>query len=116
MKLMEDIDREKAEAVAREAEAAEKAKASARAAISSLIPSKLFGNKEKEEESPAASENAAEATSVSAVQAEKEVSLGEITSTSTNSAGMGLDEEVVQGGNMTEAEVRSDGASEQVTA
>ncbi|KVI07077.1 hypothetical protein Ccrd_014556 [Cynara cardunculus var. scolymus] len=43
--LMADIKREKAEAEAKEAEEAERAKASARAAVSSLLPSKLFGDK-----------------------------------------------------------------------
>ncbi|CAI9092564.1 OLC1v1027847C1 [Oldenlandia corymbosa var. corymbosa] len=56
-KLIEDVEREKAEAAAAAAEAAEKAKASARAAVSSLIPSKLFGNKDSNVESAAAGEN-----------------------------------------------------------
>ncbi|KAJ9545723.1 hypothetical protein OSB04_025430, partial [Centaurea solstitialis] len=43
--LMADIKREKEEAAAKEAEEAERAKASARAAVSSLLPSKLFGDK-----------------------------------------------------------------------
>ncbi|KAJ0630907.1 putative tetratricopeptide-like helical domain superfamily [Helianthus annuus] len=43
--LMAEIEREKAEAAAKEAEEAERAKASARAAVSSLLPSKLFGDK-----------------------------------------------------------------------
>ncbi|KAI4332043.1 hypothetical protein L6164_016984 [Bauhinia variegata] len=50
-KLMEDKERQKAEAKAKEAEAAEAAKRSARAAVSSLLPSKLFGNKETDSES-----------------------------------------------------------------
>ncbi|KAL1822279.1 hypothetical protein ACET3Z_009057 [Daucus carota] len=58
VKLMEDIEREKAEAIAAAAEAAEKAKASARAAVSSLIPSKLFGNKGLDEDSSANTDNA----------------------------------------------------------
>ncbi|XP_071728673.1 pentatricopeptide repeat-containing protein At3g49240, mitochondrial-like [Rutidosis leptorrhynchoides] len=43
--LIADVEREKAEAAAKAAEEAERAKASARAAVSSLLPSKLLGNK-----------------------------------------------------------------------
>ncbi|KZV55814.1 pentatricopeptide repeat-containing protein-like [Dorcoceras hygrometricum] len=43
-----EIEREKAEAAAKVAEEAERAKASARAAIASLLPSKLLGNKDRE--------------------------------------------------------------------
>ncbi|XP_076942541.1 pentatricopeptide repeat-containing protein At3g49240, mitochondrial-like [Bidens hawaiensis] len=43
--LMAEIEREKAEAAAKEAEEAERVKASARAAVSSLLPSKLFADK-----------------------------------------------------------------------
>jgi len=50
-KLMEEKKRLKAEAKAKEAEAAEAAKRSARAAVASLLPSKLFGNKETDSES-----------------------------------------------------------------
>lgn len=50
-KLMEEKERLKAEAKAKEAEAAETAKRSARAAVASLLPSKLFGNKETDSES-----------------------------------------------------------------
>ncbi|KAL2339614.1 hypothetical protein Fmac_007554 [Flemingia macrophylla] len=50
-KLMEEKERLKAEAKAKEAEAAEAAKRSARAAVASLLPSKLFGNKETDSES-----------------------------------------------------------------
>ncbi|XP_065877758.1 pentatricopeptide repeat-containing protein At3g49240, mitochondrial [Euphorbia lathyris] len=46
--LMEKKEREKAEAKAKEVEAAEASKRSAKAAIASLLPSKLFGNKESE--------------------------------------------------------------------
>lgn len=48
VRLMEDKEREKAEARAKEAAAAEAAKASAKAAVSSLLPSKLFGSKDTE--------------------------------------------------------------------
>lgn len=48
-KMMEEKERLKAEAKAREAEAAEAAKRSVRAAVASLIPSKLKGNKEGED-------------------------------------------------------------------
>ncbi|KAK1441468.1 hypothetical protein QVD17_07379 [Tagetes erecta] len=50
VKLMADVEREKAEAAAKEAEEAERAKASARAAVSSLLPSKLFGDAENEKD------------------------------------------------------------------
>lgn len=50
-KLMEEKERLKAEAKAKEAEAAEAAKRSARAAVASLLPSKMFGNKETDSES-----------------------------------------------------------------
>ncbi|XP_022984619.1 pentatricopeptide repeat-containing protein At3g49240, mitochondrial [Cucurbita maxima] len=50
-KLMEEKERVKAEAKAKEAEAAEAQKRSAKAAVSSLLSSKLFGNKEGEKES-----------------------------------------------------------------
>nr|AFK42832.1 unknown [Lotus japonicus] len=45
-KLMEEKERLKAEAKAKEIEAAEAAKRSAGAAVASLLPLKLFGNKE----------------------------------------------------------------------
>ncbi|GJX46395.1 WD repeat-containing protein 25 isoform X1 [Tanacetum coccineum] len=49
VKLMADVEREKAEAAAKAAEEAERAKASTRAAVSSLLPSRLFGDKVDEE-------------------------------------------------------------------
>ncbi|KAL0014003.1 hypothetical protein SO802_001072 [Lithocarpus litseifolius] len=55
---------EKTEAKAKEAEAAEAAKRSARAAVASLLPSKLFGNKDGETESAEANTNLIEATSM----------------------------------------------------
>ncbi|XP_015878436.2 pentatricopeptide repeat-containing protein At3g49240, mitochondrial [Ziziphus jujuba] len=61
VKLMEEKERQKAEAKAKEAEAAEAAKRSARAAVSSLLPSKLFGNKESDTGSADANGNAIEA-------------------------------------------------------
>ncbi|KAF3432818.1 hypothetical protein FNV43_RR23920 [Rhamnella rubrinervis] len=61
VKLMEDKERQKAEAKAKEAEAAEAAKRSARAAVSSLLPSKLFGTKESDSGSVEANGNAIEA-------------------------------------------------------
>ncbi|KAG7980291.1 hypothetical protein I3843_05G175400 [Carya illinoinensis] len=63
-KLIEEKERQKAEAKAKEIEAAEAAKRSARAAVSSLLPSKLFGNKDSETESAEASGNVIEAASV----------------------------------------------------
>lgn len=85
VKLMEDVEREKAEAAAKEAEAAEKAKASARAAVSSLLPSKLFGNKEEEkaEEEESVAETASETDSVDAVPVE-EATVGENRSEATS--------------------------------
>ncbi|XVF50976.1 hypothetical protein PTKIN_Ptkin04bG0146700 [Pterospermum kingtungense] len=61
-KLMEEKERLKAEAKAREIEAAEAAKRSAKAAVSSLLPSKLFGKKEDESQSAVASEDAIDAS------------------------------------------------------
>ncbi|PIN27113.1 hypothetical protein CDL12_00112 [Handroanthus impetiginosus] len=55
-----DIEREKAEAAAKAAEEAERAKASARAAVASLLPSKLLGNKDNENKD--AEEGSSEAT------------------------------------------------------
>ncbi|KAF5743452.1 pentatricopeptide repeat-containing protein [Tripterygium wilfordii] len=63
-KLMEEKERQKAEAKAKEAEAAEAAKRTTRAAVSSIIPSKLFGKREDETESAPAAENAVEAPSM----------------------------------------------------
>ncbi|GAB4842611.1 hypothetical protein Ancab_012586 [Ancistrocladus abbreviatus] len=57
-KLIEQKECEKEAAKRREAEEAEKTKASARAAVASLLPSKLFGNKEDEEESTVSSRSA----------------------------------------------------------
>ncbi|XWS61330.1 hypothetical protein CRYUN_Cryun07bG0117000 [Craigia yunnanensis] len=62
-KLMEEKERLKAEAKAREIEAAEAAKRSAKAAVSSLLPSKLFGKKEDESQSTVATENTIDAFS-----------------------------------------------------
>ncbi|KAK6135214.1 hypothetical protein DH2020_031059 [Rehmannia glutinosa] len=46
--LKSEVEREKAEAAAKVAEEAERAKASARAAVASLLPSKLLGKKDDE--------------------------------------------------------------------
>nr|KYP48020.1 Pentatricopeptide repeat-containing protein At3g49240 family [Cajanus cajan] len=76
-KLMEEKERLKAEAKAKEAEAAEAAKRSARAAVASLLPSKLFGNKETDSESKpegeiqALNEGSTDATTSEAELAEK---------------------------------------------
>ncbi|OMO93638.1 hypothetical protein COLO4_16762 [Corchorus olitorius] len=69
-KLMEEKERLKAEAKAKEIEAAEATQRSARAAVSSLLPSKLFGKKEDESESTEATENAIEAASGGESQAQ----------------------------------------------
>ncbi|XP_021745981.1 pentatricopeptide repeat-containing protein At3g49240-like [Chenopodium quinoa] len=55
-RLIEQKEKEKEEAKRREIEEAERAKASAKAAVASLLPSKLFGNKEDSKESAALSE------------------------------------------------------------
>ncbi|GAB4842609.1 hypothetical protein Ancab_012584 [Ancistrocladus abbreviatus] len=68
-KLIEQKEREKEEAKRREAEEAEKAKASARAAVASLLPSKLFGNKDDEKESTTSSRSATDNASANEVQA-----------------------------------------------
>lgn len=63
-KLIEDIEREKAEAVAKAAEEAERAKASTREAVNALLNTpRLFGKKEPEDDqqSPSSTENTAEA-------------------------------------------------------
>ncbi|XP_022736510.1 pentatricopeptide repeat-containing protein At3g49240, mitochondrial-like [Durio zibethinus] len=69
-KLMEEKERLKAEAKTREIEAAEAAKRSAKAAVASLLPSKLFGKKEDESQSTSATENTIEASSGSEAQAQ----------------------------------------------
>ncbi|RDY01521.1 Pentatricopeptide repeat-containing protein, mitochondrial, partial [Mucuna pruriens] len=73
-KLMEEKERLKAEAKAKEAEAAEAAKRSARAAVASLLPSKLFGNKVTDSESKPEGEIQGlneESTEATASEAEK---------------------------------------------
>lgn len=103
--LKEDVEREKAEAAAKEAEAAEKAKASARAAVASLIPSKLFGNKESKMETvAAASENDAQGQNV-----------GE-TSADSSSPDENVQQAPQDGANLEAAESKSDGAVEQAAA
>ncbi|KAE8726447.1 Pentatricopeptide repeat-containing protein [Hibiscus syriacus] len=71
-KLMEEKERLKAEAKAREVEAAEAAKRSAKAAVASLLPSKLFGRKEGESESSVDTENTIDASSRGEVPGEDE--------------------------------------------
>ncbi|XP_022141333.1 pentatricopeptide repeat-containing protein At3g49240 [Momordica charantia] len=73
-KLMEEKERLKAEAKAKEAEAAEAQKRSAKAAVSSLLSSKLFGNKEGEKESAEGSGDAAQAAAVNDTQPGQEAS------------------------------------------
>ncbi|PSS33000.1 Pentatricopeptide repeat-containing protein [Actinidia chinensis var. chinensis] len=116
VKLMEDVEREKAAAAAKEAEAAEKAKASARAAVSSLLPSKLFGNKESEENSEAASENADDANSINAeLKVEKEDIDAEAPS-ETDSDDEVPEKEAIEVDHLGEGEVKSEVSSEQITA
>ncbi|KAI3757739.1 hypothetical protein L6452_05282 [Arctium lappa] len=71
VKLMEDIEREKAEAAAKVAEEAERAKASARAAVSSLLPSKLFGDKVDAEDSNENNESGGEIVADGEVKVEE---------------------------------------------
>ncbi|KAK8692756.1 hypothetical protein V6N13_070363 [Hibiscus sabdariffa] len=71
-KLMEEKERLKAEAKAREIEAAEAAKRSAKAAVASLLPSKLFGKKEGESESSVDTENTIDPSSQGEVPEEDE--------------------------------------------
>ncbi|OIV96831.1 hypothetical protein TanjilG_08692 [Lupinus angustifolius] len=87
-KLMEEKERLKAEAKAKEAEAAEAAKRSARAAVASLLPSKLFGNKETDAESKPEDELGAESEST---------------------------EKISEAEGSGDGEAKSDSASEQVT-
>lgn len=110
VKLMEDIEREKAEAVAREAEAAERAKASTRAAVSSLLPKKSFSDPATGNESSAATGNTVDATFVNEeVQAGKEENVGDkleqTGSVDANSP------EAMNGDNVVEAEVATDSSS-----
>ncbi|PQQ04227.1 pentatricopeptide repeat-containing protein [Prunus yedoensis var. nudiflora] len=106
-KLMEEKERQKAEAKAKEAEAAEAAKRSARAAVSSLLPSKLFGNKESETGSTQATENAGEAASTQPA----------VAATVSGDAQAGQEERGGEGGeNSAQIESKSDGATEQVLA
>ncbi|KAL2540268.1 Pentatricopeptide repeat-containing protein [Abeliophyllum distichum] len=113
-KLKEDLEREKAEAAARVAEAAERAKASSRAAISSLIPSKLFGkkdseNKESEEEPLATTSGDADALSASVNGDELAAQQGaEETSGEIKCADESVAEEAL--------EAKSDAETKQVTA
>jgi len=119
-KLMEEKERQKAEAKAKEAEAAEAAKISARIAISSLLPSKLFGNKDgdtesaetnqTEAESVEANGNVVEATSVNEEgQAGQEGSSGE--TTPVDAVGESADETVTEGVGSDGIEAKSDGAN-----
>ncbi|KAK7282565.1 hypothetical protein RIF29_11458 [Crotalaria pallida] len=96
-KLMEEKERLKAEAKAKEAEAAEAAKRSARAAVASLLPSIV--NKETDSESTPEGE----------FQALKE---GSTESELAEKVTGGVSEAVASG----DVEIKSDGASEQVTA
>ncbi|KAL8127805.1 hypothetical protein AgCh_014656 [Apium graveolens] len=106
VKLMEDVEREKAEAIAAAAEAAEKAEASARAAVSSLIPSKLFGNKGLDEDSSANTENAETTAENVEVPAEKEENVLEQVG-ETGSGNADATEEL-KASDVIEAEVISD--------
>lgn len=68
-RLIEQKETEKEEAKKREAEEAERSKASARAAVASLLPSKLFGNKEEGSETITASGVNGSSSEVEAVNA-----------------------------------------------
>ncbi|KAL5537535.1 hypothetical protein UlMin_044750 [Ulmus minor] len=114
-KLMEEKERQKAEAKAKEVEAAEAAKRSARAAVNSLIPSKLFGNKESETGSLEAKGNAIEDSLVEGeTQTSPEKNTGE---SSEESSSSDSDAEAIKGESSAEAETKDDRATtEQVTA
>ena len=104
-KLIEEKERQKAEAKAKEAEAAEAAKRSARAAVASLLPSKLFGKKDGETESAEANTNLIEATSVN----EEVLSPGE--NASVNADGESTEEAVTNSVDSGGIEAKSDGAN-----
>ncbi|GJW00324.1 pentatricopeptide repeat-containing protein [Tanacetum coccineum] len=80
VKLMADVEREKAEAAAKAVEEAERAKASTRAAVSSLLPSRLFGDKvdeENEEGNKVGEENVEENEAGGEVNVEEDDASGE---------------------------------------
>nr|XP_023900926.1 pentatricopeptide repeat-containing protein At3g49240, mitochondrial [Quercus suber]POE50177.1 pentatricopeptide repeat-containing protein [Quercus suber] len=104
-KLIEEKERQKAEAKAKEAEAAEAAKRSARAAVASLLPSKLFGNKDGETESAEANTNLIEATSVN----EEVLSPGE--NASVNADGESKEEAGTNSVDSGGIEAKSDGTN-----
>ncbi|CDP05063.1 unnamed protein product [Coffea canephora] len=112
-KLKDDVEREKAEAAAREAEAAAKAKASARAAVSSLIPSKLFGNKQAKEESATGIEIAPDSVS-GQLKAMQDQNVGE-TPPELSSVDGTVEKESREGANLEAAETKSV-AAEQAAA
>ncbi|KAL0400597.1 UNVERIFIED_CONTAM: Pentatricopeptide repeat-containing protein, mitochondrial [Sesamum latifolium] len=108
-----DIEREKAEAAAKAAEEAERAKASARTAIASLLPSKLFGdkdneNKDAEEESSEAAEDAA----TTSFSEETEMQAGEGIADETSAGVTSSNDDV----GLESAESVGNGVSEQGTA
>lgn len=110
VKLMEDKEREKAEAQAKEAAATEAAKASAKAAVSSLLPSKLFGSKDTENEPDAVIGNTVEAISVNEeVEDVEQESIGDSPAESGS-------EEATKAHNSADLDVKSDDRAEQVTA
>ncbi|KAL9674066.1 hypothetical protein QQ045_030333 [Rhodiola kirilowii] len=87
-KLIQEKERIKAEAKAKEAEAAERAKESARAAVASLTSSKLLGSKENEAQPEVTSENAAQPEVASGNAAQPEATAeksNEVTSSSSSS-------------------------------
>ena len=85
-----------------EAKATEKAKASVRATVSSLLPSKLFGTKESDEKTEIVNGNDGEASSVN-----KEMLNHGKKSVVTASADAAPAEEAMQGENLTGVEVLS---------
>lgn len=110
VKLMEDKEREKAEARAKEVAAAEAAKASARAAVSSLLPSKIFGSKDAEKEPDAVSGTTVEAISVNeGVKDVEQESIGDSPAVSGS-------EDATKVDNSADIVVRSDDRAEQVIA
>ncbi|KAL3524411.1 hypothetical protein ACH5RR_017245 [Cinchona calisaya] len=109
-KLKKDVEEEKAKAAAAEAAAAKKAKDSAKEAVSSLISSNLFGNKEAKNKSATGNKNAPDIVPVPDVQDEN---VGETPPHSTSSADENVEQEPQGEANLeaTEAGAREQGSS-----
>ncbi|KAJ7959348.1 Pentatricopeptide repeat-containing protein [Quillaja saponaria] len=104
IKLMEEKEMQKAEAKAKEAEAAEAARRSVKVAVSSLMPSKLFGNKDNDSESKASTEAVTEAEVQEEITQETVVQ-----SIESGAAGT-----ATEAGNPGDTEAKSDDITQQV--